>query len=242
MGRVEPLAALGRITATIAHELGTPLNSILGHTQLLTREDLPEPMRRRLQTIESQVRRMADTIQYYLSRTRSSHRVDEPVDVNALVRETVALLQPSFQQHRVRVVCALAEALPWLSADRGSLQRVLINLLNNALDAMGTGGTVTITTGEELSAAARAGVVLEVTDTGAGMSPELVTKLFSLFTTTKEPGKGSGLGLAISQEIVQAHGGSIDITSRVGQGTTVRIILPTGAGAQHPAITAGEEV
>jgi signal transduction histidine kinase len=186
---------------------------------------------------------MVDAIQYYLSHTRDSRRASQPVDVNALVRETLVLLQPSFQQHKIQVVSALAEALPSLSADGGSLQRVLINLLNNAVDAMGAGGTLTVATREVIPTdGPRSGIVLEVTDTGVGIPPELMAKIFSLFTTTKEPGKGSGLGLAISQEIVQAHGGSIDITSCVGEGTTVRVFLPTDERGHDVTVAEGQEV
>jgi signal transduction histidine kinase len=235
LGRVEPLAALGRITATLAHELGTPLNSILGYTQLLARENLSEPIRRRLGTIEAQVRRMTDTLHYYLARTRGAPQAYQAVDVNALVRDTLMLLEPSFHQRRVQVVPVLTEVLPPLQADGSSLQRVLINLLNNAVDALEAGGTVTVTTREagppEIP---QPSIVLEVTDTGPGIAPEILPKMFSLFATTKSPEKGSGLGLAISQEIVQAHGGIITITSRRGEGTCVRVFLPIGERVRHP--------
>jgi PAS domain S-box-containing protein len=224
----ERLAALGRITGAIAHELGTPLNSVLGYTQLLANAGISEEARRRLKIIESQVQRMTEIIQHYLSRTRGAPHTYRPVNLNELVLETLVQLEIRFQQRHVHVMTELAESLPVLNADGTALQRVLINLLNNALDAMETGGTVTVTTGmTEPSESPRRGIVIKVTDTGAGIPAELLPKVFNLFVTTKSEARGTGLGLAISQEIIRAHGGSIDISSRVGEGTCVRIVLPT---------------
>jgi signal transduction histidine kinase len=228
MGRVEPLAALGRVTGTIAHELGTPLNSVLGYSQLLAQEDLPESARESVEIIEAQAQRMIGIIQHYLSRSRGSLPRHRQVNINELVRETLALLTSVFQQHQVQVATALAESLPLLSGDGASLQRVLINLLNNAVDAIDEGGTVTVAA--RVSAppeAPRPGVAIEITDTGRGIPPELLPSIFDLFVTTKAPGKGTGLGLMVCQEIIKSHGGTIDIDSQIGQGTCVRIFLPT---------------
>jgi C4-dicarboxylate-specific signal transduction histidine kinase len=239
MGRVERLAALGRMTGTIAHELGTPLNSVLGYTQLLAQENLSEGGRRRLTIIETQVQRMGDIIQHYLSRTRGSARKDR-ININELVEETLVLLNPIFQQHGVQVRSSLAKSLPLISGDNASLQRVLINLLDNAVDATQEGGLLKIGTRTSMSSENKApGVIVEITDTGAGISPELLPKIFDLFVTTKPSGKGTGLGLVVCEEIVKFHGGTIDITSQVGQGTSVRIFLPTDERAVGSAL-AGE--
>jgi PAS domain S-box-containing protein len=237
MGQVVPLAALGRVTGMIAHELGTPLNTMLGHSQFLGEEELTEGGRRRLKTIQEQIQRMVNTVQYYLSRTRGSQPARSRVNVNELVLETLALLKPVFEQHDLEVNTTLAEPLAPLSAHRGSLQRVLINLLNNAVDALKDGGTVTITT----RAAARSpetskeGVVIEVTDTGAGIPSEMLPEVFDLFLTTKESRKGTGLGLAVCQEIVKSHGGTIQITSKLDEGTCVRVFLPIVDPVVQPA-------
>ena len=115
-----------------------------------------------------------------------------------------------------------------LNADAAALQRVLINLLNNALDAMETGGTIIVTTAlAEPPEHLQRGIVVEVTDTGAGIPAELLPKVFNLFVTTKSEARGTGLGLAICQEIIKAHGGSIQMSSQIGEGTCVRIFLPT---------------
>ena len=226
MGRVERLAALGRITGSIAHELGTPLNSVLGYTQLLAQEKLSENARRRVGIIETQVQRMGDIIQHYLSRTRRSPHNDQ-ININALVEETLVLLDPIFRQHGVQVTTQLTDSLPLLWGDGASLQRVFINLLDNAVDAIKERGLLKIATRASEPAQVRnSGIIIEITDTGAGIPAELLPKIFNLFITTKPSGKGTGLGLVVCQEIVKTHGGTIDITSHVGEGTSVRIFLP----------------
>ncbi|MGH7846019.1 MAG: sensor histidine kinase [Candidatus Binatia bacterium] len=235
MGRVERLAALGRVTGSIAHELGTPLNSVLGYTQLLAQEELSENARRRLGIVETQVQRMGDIIQHYLSRTRRAPHKDR-ININALVEETLLLLDPIFRQHGVQLEPHLTDSLPLLRGDAASLQRVFINLLDNAVDATQEGGLLKIATrASEPAQAKNSGIIIEITDTGAGIPAELLPKIFDLFVTTKPSGKGTGLGLVVCQEIVKAHGGTIDITSRVGQGTSVRIFLPLEQGSSEAA-------
>jgi signal transduction histidine kinase len=171
---------------------------------------------------------MIAIIQQYLSHARRALPRHQPLDLNALVRETLVLLKPIFHQGRVQVRTTLADVLPFPSGDGASLQRVLINVLTNAVDAMDGGGTVTVVTRvSPILETARPGVIVEIIDTGAGIPAELLPRLFDLFVTTKAPGKGTGLGLAVCQEIIKGHGGKIDIGSHVGEGTLVRIFLPT---------------
>jgi signal transduction histidine kinase len=232
MGRVGQAAALGWMTGAIAHELGTPLNSVLGYTQLLAQEDLPEKARRHAKTIESQVQRMAGIVQYYLDRTRGSTSKRSQVNLNDLVRETLLLLKPVFAEKSVRVVSQLAESLPALHAHGGSLQRVLINLLNNAVDSLAEERQITIATyPARATEQQRSGIIIEISDTGAGISPELLPKVFDFFMTTKNSGSGTGLGLAVCREIVKEHGGRIAINSQIDKGTTVTIFLPTEPAA-----------
>jgi signal transduction histidine kinase len=226
IGRVERLATLGRMTGTVAHDLGTPLNSVLGYAQLLAQEDLPERARRRLKIIETQIHRMGEIIQNYLSYTRGNSQ-RRRIKVNEIIRDTVLLLKPVFKQRSVSVTTQVAESLPVIYGDGNSIQRVLINLLDNAVDACDIGGSVRIGTFEhEGPKPKEQGVTIEVADTGAGIPPEMLPKVFDLFVTTKAPGKGTGLGLVICQEIVKAHGGTINIASRLGTGTTVTVFLP----------------
>lgn len=235
MGRVEPLAALGRITATIAHELGTPLNSVLGYSQLLTQEELSESAREYVQIIATQVQRMVEIIHHYLSQTRNAVQRFNPIQLHTLLRETLLLLDPIFRQHHVRVATRLAEDLPALHGDAASLQRVFINVLDNAVDAMEQGGTVTIATRATAPPEPiHPGVCIEISDTGGGIVPELLPRVFELFVTTKTSGKGTGLGLAVCQEIVRAHGGAISLRNQVGAGACVQILLPAAHGVEHP--------
>jgi two-component system, NtrC family, sensor kinase len=228
MARVGQVAALSWMTGAIAHELGTPLNSVLGYTQLLAQEELPEKARRHVKTIESQVQRMAAIVQYYLDRTRGSTSKRSLVNLNELVKETLLLLSPVFAEKGVGVIPKLAESLPSLNAHAGSLQRVLINLLNNAVDSLGQAGRITIATRiAQATERRRSGIIIEITDSGAGISPDLLPRVFDVFMTTKTPGSGTGLGLAVCQEIVKEHGGKITISSQVEKGTTVEIFLPT---------------
>ncbi|HYA28851.1 MAG TPA: ATP-binding protein [Acidobacteriota bacterium] len=227
IGRVERLATLGRITGTVAHDLGTPLNSVLGYTQLLAQEELPERARRRLAIIETQIHRMGEIIQNYLAYTRGNPP-QEKINLNDLIRDTLLLLQPVFKQRGVQVAAQLAESLAPVIGDGNSIQRVLINLLDNAVDACEEGGSIKVATFEvKGTSQKRPGVIVEFTDTGAGINPEILPKVFDLFVTTKAPGKGTGLGLVICQEIVKAHGGTITIASQRGQGTTVTVFLPS---------------
>ena len=229
MGRVERLATLGKMTGAIAHELGTPLNSVLGYAQLLAGEDLSESARRRLAVIETQIHRMVDIIQHYLSQSRGSAPRTR-IHINDLIRETLVLLQPILQQHGLVVTTELADSPPAFLGDAVSLQRVLINLIDNAVDASAGKEPINIRTRVNPDSDDKAsGVIIEIVDKGAGIPAEIMPNIFDLFVTTKSPGKGTGLGLAICQEIIKANGGTINVSSHVGQGTTVQIRLPADA-------------
>ncbi len=229
MGRVERFAALGKIAGTIAHEMGTPLNSVLGYAQLLAQDSLSETTRRRAKVIETQIQRMVDIINHYLSLARGYTRRRDRVNVNELVIGTLEMLRPILDQHRVQASAAVTDSLPPINGDGVSLQRVLINLIDNAIDAMKDGGSITIATRRAaLAAPKEPGIIVEITDTGIGISPELLPNIFEFFVTTKLPGKESGLGLAVSHEIVKGHGGSIKISSEVGKGTCASVFLPIG--------------
>jgi signal transduction histidine kinase len=238
LGRVERLATFGRMAGTIAHDLGTPLNSVLGYAQLLSQENLTERARRRLSIIETQINRMGEIIQHYLLQTRGT-APKRAVLINDLVRDTLTLLLPVFVERAIEVTSNCSGAAPVIYGNSDSIQRVLINLLDNAMYACEKGGAIHISTKACSPAPKPEGVLIEISDTGAGIAPELLPKIFDLFVTTKPPGRGTGLGLVICQEIVRAHGGTIAVESSVGRGTLVTIYLPVDA--RRPTALGTEE-
>jgi signal transduction histidine kinase len=223
----ERLAALGRMAGAIAHEVGTPLTSVLGYTQLLAREPLSERGHQRVKIIESQVRRMAEIIETYLARTRGAPSERRPIQVGGLVRGTLDQLQMLLRRTGIRTAFVERSAPPTIVGDADALHRVLVNLIQNAADAMPSGGQITIATEHVVPPQAPfAAAVIEVGDTGVGIPPDVLPRIFDLFFTTKPQGRGTGMGLAICHEIVKAHRGRIDVSSDVGAGTRIRVLLP----------------
>jgi signal transduction histidine kinase len=232
--QAEKLSALGHMAATMAHEIGTPLNSISGYIQLMLMEgNHSEVMTRRLKIIESQLDRLTQTIRNLLNSTRQPAPKLEPLDINQVLEEVINLTQPGLTSRGILLVREMTAGLPYIQGDPMLLQQVFLNLINNALDAMSTGGTLTIGTKiTSLSEEARY-IEVVVADTGVGMSEEVRKKATEPFFTTKEPGKGAGLGLAICDEIIRSHGGKLLVESALGKGSTMRVMLP---------ITSTEEV
>jgi len=227
IARSERLAALGQLAATIAHELGTPLNSVLGYTQLLRRENLAPEQVDKLAIVESQVQRMIETIRSVLDRTRDRTLERTPVAVGPLVSEALALVSSRLTGRALKLRKELDPDLPLVPGDAVGLRQVLLNLLVNAIDATEPPGTITVSAG--VMAANGSGVrTLEiiVRDTGHGMEPEVARRVFEPFYTTKELGRGTGLGLAIVDHVVRAHGGYVDVDTAPGRGTSMRVHLP----------------
>ena len=227
IGRSGRLAALGQMAATIAHELGTPLNSVLGYTQLLRRESWPAEAGEKLAIIESQVQRMIETIRSVLDRTRDRELHHAPVSLGPLVAEALTIVSSRLAGREVALQSLVPPDLPPVPADAAALRQVLLNLLTNAIDATEPPGTITVSA-VVLPQNGRPGRTLELTvsDTGHGMAPEELRRAVEPFYTTKAPGRGTGLGLAIVDHIVRAHGGQLEVESARGQGTRVRVRLP----------------
>jgi signal transduction histidine kinase len=231
LSHAERLALSGRIMAEVAHEIGTPLHSVMGHLELL-REDLPadvltETAARRLVIIESQLRRLTEIIVQLLDLTRRAPEPPTPVDVRPLVRETVELMRPAATVAQIALTVHDAGDVPCPAGRRGQLQQVILNLLTNALDATPPGGSIVVTT---RTASGGADIELEVRDTGCGIPAHEQKRIFDPFFTTKAPDRGTGLGLFISAQIVTEHGGRIEVTSEEGAGSSFRVLLPvTGA-------------
>jgi PAS domain S-box-containing protein len=241
--RSERLASLGTLVAGIAHEINNPLGIIAGYAEaLLDRADDPglqavgefEDFPEYLRTIHHEIFRCKSILQSLLEFARPSGGTFREIDVNELIKEVLLLLQHRTARLQHRIDLRLTRELPKISADAGSLRQVLMNLLLNAIYFTPEGGSITITT--EADAPARQGLAagtsqirLTVRDTGAGIAPEVAGKIFDPFFTTKPVGEGTGLGLTISHRIVEEHGGSIDVESAPGKGTTFVIRLPAVA-------------
>jgi two-component system NtrC family sensor kinase len=230
IGRGERLAALGQMAGTLAHELGTPLNSVLGYVQLLRRDALAPEQLEKLAIVESQIQRMIDDIRSVLDRTRDVPLRRTPVDIGVLVSDAATLVSSRLNGRALTLAVDVAPDLPNVPADALSLRQVLLNLLTNAIDATPPNGTIRVSA--QLlppDQRARPQVELTVEDSGHGMSPEELRRAFEPFYTTKAPERGTGLGLVIVEHIVRAHGGHLSAESAPGRGTTVRVRLPLEA-------------
>jgi two-component system NtrC family sensor kinase len=227
VGRSERLAALGQMAATIAHELGTPLNSVLGYTQLLLHQELPPDQAAKLGVIESQVQRMIETIRSVLDRTRDRDLRRTPLEVGPIVADALALLSSRLAGRALVARSEIPPGLPTVPADAVGIRQVLVNLLTNAIDATDARGTITVSA-TVVNGNGRPGRCLElaVRDSGHGMAPDEQRRVFEPFYTTKAPGRGTGLGLVIVDHIVRGHGGRVVVESVPGEGTTMRVQLP----------------
>jgi signal transduction histidine kinase len=229
--RSERLAVVGQMAAALAHEIGTPLNAISGHLQLLAR-DHPQhaDTQRRVQIINQQLDFIVKIVKSLLAWTHKRQVDLLPTDVNALVRELLWLVSPTLEQRAITVNVALDQDLPLIAAHRDGLRQVFLNLINNSVDAMPEGGQLEITT--RLNHLERM-VELVFCDTGAGIDPGALDHLFEPMWTTKD--SGGGFGLAIAREIMTEHSGRIEVVNGHGKGATFSLTLPlAGTGAVSP--------
>ncbi len=241
----ERIQALTLLAASVAHEIGNPLNALHIHLQLMERElkKLKGPSGRGNRTrspklvVETDAAETARKLEQYLAVARGEiHRLDyiitqflqairptlpqlKPASLNEVVHKTLELLRPELENRGLTVKTRLDPRLPLAPVDATQIQQALVNLVKNAMQSMTKGGTLSLQTG-----AGADGVWASVADTGGGIPPEQLNRIFEPFYTTKK--KGSGLGLMIVQRIVRAHGGRIDLESHVGRGTTFRLWLP----------------
>jgi two-component system, NtrC family, sensor kinase len=226
LARSERLAIAGQLAAGLAHEIGTPLNSISGHVQLLSRQGVGGAAgARRLEIIERQIDSIVRSVRQLLSWTRQFDLRLEKVDVARLLEDSLTLSSPALQHRHIDVVMDWARKCPPVYADPGYLQQVMLNLINNSMDAMPAGGTLTTRIRFPAPDQEKT-VVIEVEDTGIGIGQETLQRIFEPMFTTKRMGTGAGLGLAISDQIIRQHRGSIRAESEPGRGTRFTIILP----------------
>ncbi|HEV2912542.1 MAG TPA: ATP-binding protein [Pyrinomonadaceae bacterium] len=228
---LERLAAAGQTAAQFAHEVGTPLNLISGHVQLLrTRLGPDEGALQRLETIGVQIERIERIVRGMLDRTRPEAIEQTALDLNALLERIFDATAPTLDARGVRLVTTLGEGLPRVAGDADRLQQVFINLINNALDAMPDGGELRIRTGVESgtqgAAAAARVVAVEFADTGSGMAEDVRLRIFDPLYTTKERGRGTGLGLVVVRQVMSDHHGAIEVESETGRGTRFLLRFP----------------
>jgi PAS domain S-box-containing protein len=216
------LAALGRLTSGVAHEVKNPLNAMMIHVELLKErlEDSGVDVKKSLEVIGGEIRRLDRVVQGFLKFMRPQELTLKPVDLNAMLQSVCALLEAESLSHGVRFVLELDAALPAVSADEELLRQAFINIAQNAVQAMPSGGAVRIRTRPEEVDWVR----VTVTDQGVGIAPEDVDKIFKLYYTSK-PG-GSGIGLSVVYRIVQLHDGTVEAKSELGRGTVVIVRLP----------------
>ena len=234
LSRAERLATLGQVAAGIAHEIRNPLVGI-GSTAALLRDDVEpaDPRRADLDVILNETRRLDRIVNQIIDYARPRELAPVVFNLVDILQEVLKLSDASIAAKGIAVKTALHPMLPALQADRDQLKQVLLNVVQNAIEAMGAQGTLSIAAFESKRAAEQ-GMTLTVADTGAGISAHDLPHVFQPFFTTGKY-KGTGLGLAICRNIIDAHAGDIQITSQPGQGTTVRIWLPV---RQQPRLTA----
>ena len=235
--RASKLAALGELSAVMAHELGNPLNAMSGHLQLLQKEMHFQEPNRHLTIIRDEITRMTSIIQQILDSTHTKTR-PIPVDLNAVIQDVLVLIAPSLAEGHILLKTDLAPSLPLVAGDYQALHGVLFNLAANAIQAMPHGGELAFATllpidgsveksvffqGARLNESA---VRLIVCDSGCGIAPEHLPRVFQPFFTTKHAEGGTGLGLAVCQRVIVSLGGCIGVESIIGQGTKFTVDLP----------------
>jgi two-component system NtrC family sensor kinase len=224
----EKMAAVGQLAGGVAHEINNPLGVILGFAQGVARRVKDgDPLAMPLRTIEREATRCKNLVQDLLTFSRSGKSEKEKCDLNQVIEDALHLVEAQTKVKSVQLVKELGRDIPPVLVNRNQIQQVVINLCNNAVDAMPEGGTLTVRTRKSEGQEANP-VLLEVSDTGTGIPKEIQSKIFEPFFTTKEVGKGTGLGLSLVYEIVKKHDGTIEIESELGQGTKFIIGLPPG--------------
>jgi two-component system NtrC family sensor kinase len=225
----EKLASLGRLASGIAHEINNPLTGVLSYGTALYDELKGSDYAEDLKVIIDETLRCREIVKGILDFARETSIEKRPHDLDRIISETLAILQKHVSFHDVRIRKNLAGNLPQISVDANQMRSVINNLVVNAADAMHNEGDLSIATEYDRD---RGRIIITVADTGVGISPENMGKIYDPFFTTKETGKGTGLGLAVVYGVVQRHNGTIRAESTVGAGTTFTIELPVdGQGA-----------
>ncbi len=218
----EKLAAMGRLTSQIAHELNNPIYGIMNTLDLLKTEIPPESKRRRILELSlSETHRLAEMLRNMLSFSKPEEEVRRPVNLNELLEGILLMVDKQMQEANVKVKTYFDEKMPQVMASTNQMRQVMLNMFKNAKEAMPKGGMLTVGTGREKNKA-----VIHIRDTGMGIPEESRDKIFEAFFTTKQKVKGVGLGLSVCYGIIKNHGGEIKVESEEGKGTYFTISLP----------------
>lgn len=221
--QAEKLAAMGRLTSQIAHELNNPLYGIMNTLELLKTEIPIENRRRKiLEMALSETMRLSELLRKMLSFSKPDQEERGPVDVNTLLDEILLLYQKQLSENSIKISSSFYEEVaPIINGSKNQLRQVVINLISNAMDAMPNGGTLSVSTGVK-----GAKVKIEISDTGVGIKKEDMERIFDSFFTTKSSVKGVGLGLSVCYGLIKEHGGDIRVNSEPGEGATFTITFP----------------
>jgi signal transduction histidine kinase len=264
--RKDRLASLGELSATMAHEINNPVAGVRNLAMLMNRllkdEGLPPEgvgkFRAYLEQVEEETGRVGRIVTDLLSFSRQGQPAREPTDLNAVLQNTLTLLSPRLHQYWIWCKLEADDSLPMVPCDKAQIMQVVLNLVMNAAEAMTDGGEIVLRSryekldpvggpecgGDPAILKNRGAAVLEVQDRGRGIPEDVLARVFDPFFTTKPEGQGVGLGLAVVYGIVEAHGGTIELRSKPGEGTTARVILPlsvpeSGAGTDSEGVPKG---
>jgi two-component system NtrC family sensor kinase len=237
--QADRLASLGQLAASVAHEINNPLSGVLNYSALMSRilredgvpADRVAEFRAYLERVSEQTARAGRIVSDLLSFSRRSKPQRAPADLGAIVRGTVSLVSHKLRLSGVEAELRLDSDLPPLACDTSQIQQVVLNLVMNAAEAARGQGRIVVATRRSSDGQS---LLLEVADDGEGIAPEALHRIFDPFFTTKEDGKSLGLGLAVVYGIVEAHGGTIDVRSAVGEGTTFTVKLPLAVEEGRP--------
>lgn len=227
----EKLSSIGLLAAGVAHEVNTPLAGISSYAQMLLQQvQENDPKRKLLEKIHVQTVRASGIVNNLLNFSRTGDAQFREVDINRVLEDTLQLLEPQLRNAKFKIACTYGEHLQPAYGSASKLQQVFMNLILNARDAMPNGGRLTVHT-----RAVDTSLVIDFRDTGVGIAPENIARIYDPFFTTKEVGQGTGLGLALSYGIIQEHNGRIFVESRPGEGAHFTIKLPTAFARQMQA-------
>lgn len=235
--QADKLSSIGLLAAGVAHEVNTPLAVISTYAQMLSKQVSGDETQSKLaEKIAKQTFRASEIVNSLLNFSRTAPTEFAELDLNRVVRETAGLVEHQFDKAGVATTLDLSEPLPCIRGNAGKLQQVFLNLFINARDAMAGGGTLRVRSWAEGSF-----VHMEIADTGQGIAPEMLPRIYDPFFTTKGPKKGTGLGLSITYGIVQEHNGVIEVNSTPGQGTRFRLEFPSATARVNQSLEARRE-